>query len=85
MELTVFSIFDTKAATFSRPFVAVREGEASRTFVDLVNAPNKDNPFAQHPEDYSLHRLGKFNQNSGELTDHVNYQIISGLEAVETE
>lgn len=85
MELTVFSIFDSKAATFSRPFVAVREGEASRTFVDLINAPQKDNPFAQHPEDYSLHKLGKFNQNSGELTEEVNYQIITGLEARETE
>tara|TARA_A100001037_G_C15145631_1_gene636171 strand:- start:869 stop:1138 length:270 start_codon:yes stop_codon:yes gene_type:complete len=81
METTVFSIYDVKAGTFSRPFIAVREGEASRTFVDLINAPQKDNPFAQHPEDYSLHRVGKWNMGSGELIDVVNYTIITGLQA----
>jgi len=63
MKLTVFSIFDEKAQTFSKPFFLTHKGEAIRVFSDVVN--DEKSMIAKHPEDYKLYKLGSFDDVSG--------------------
>lgn len=65
MKLGAYSIFDKKADVYSKPFFVGQDGEASRMFIDLVN--DSKTTLHRHPEDYSLYRIGEFNDNSGEI------------------
>lgn len=55
---TIFTIYDAKAAAYLPPFILPRVEMARRTFSDCVNSA--DHQFGIHPEDYTLFRLGKF-------------------------
>lgn len=77
----IFSVYDVASGTFQRPFVALKKGEAIRSFVDIC--ADKSHPLGQHPEDYTLFELGSFNDQSGEIIDVVNAKVITGLEAAD--
>jgi hypothetical protein len=76
----IFSIFDSAASVYMRPFPAQAEGAASREFSDLCVAG--DSPFAKHPEDYTLMRIGMFDDNTGEVVPETPVKVVSGLECV---
>lgn len=64
----VYSVFDSKLATFDRPFYMLSDASAIRSFSDAVNEPNElTRHWHRHPEDYSLFHLGKFNDLVGEF------------------
>lgn len=68
MILNVYSVFDSKLATFERPFYMISDAAAIRSFSDAVNEPNDmTRHWNRHPEDYSLFHLGKFNDLVGEF------------------
>ena len=79
MRLNAYAIYDVKAAMYQRPFFAVRDGEATRAFVDAV--ATKDHPLGQHPEDYTLFRIGAFNDESGLLEASPAERMMTALEA----
>jgi len=67
LELTAFAIRDTKAEAFTNaPIFTVSRGVAIRMFTTLVN--DKTTDAGQHPADFTLFEVGKFNQTTGELT-----------------
>lgn len=57
------TIFDSAAECYQRPFFCRAVGEATRIFSDLVNDP--DHPVGQHPDHYTLFRIGEFSEFSG--------------------
>lgn len=59
----VFSIKDVKSKTFGRPWQAINDAVAIRSFSDAINAP--ESQFRAHAEDYVLYRLGSFNDFTG--------------------
>lgn len=63
MIFKVFSVFDSKAAYYSRPFFAKTTGEAIRLFEDSVR--DKDSLFSKHPLDFTLFELGIFDDSNG--------------------
>lgn len=65
MKLLIFSVFDSKASAFLPVFMMRSNGEAMRMFQDEVNREGSE--FAKHPEDYTLFRVGEFDQLTGEL------------------
>lgn len=65
MNLGVYSVFDRKAAVFARPFVAPNDAMAVRSFLAARQDPSTE--LAKFPEDFSLHRLGSFDDDTGEL------------------
>jgi len=65
MKLLAFTIFDTKAQAYGRPFFNHTIPEAIRTFTDAVNAA--DSPFFRHPEDYLLFHVGSYDDAGGVL------------------
>lgn len=65
MILQVFAILDDKAGSYSAPFFMATRGQALRAFADLANDPQST--INKHPEDYRLHHIGTFDDNSGKL------------------
>lgn len=61
----VFSIYDSKAEVFAIPVFFRNAGEAIRAFQTAVG--DAESPYCQHPEDYSLHEIGSFDEDSGAL------------------
>lgn len=60
MKHLIFSVRDLSAAAYGRPFYSTARGLAIRSFMDEVNRPSEDNLLYQHPEDFTLHYLGTF-------------------------
>jgi len=65
MKLLVFSVFDSKAEAFLRPYFAETRGLAMRAFRDAVNDPSHE--MCKHAEDYTLFLIGEFDQGLGQL------------------
>lgn len=67
MKKVFYAVYDRKAEQYSAPFLEVKDGTAIRAIQDMViNSP--DHSFAKHPTDYSLHRLGVFEDETGDIT-----------------
>jgi len=77
MKLRIYSIYDSAAKNYQRPFYAGQDAEALRAFEDLVNDENT--PVHAHPEHYSLHRLGDFDDSTGTIQDETNENLATAL------
>lgn len=75
MAKVYYAVFDRKAEIYSQPFLEIKDGTAIRAIQDIV-INNKDHAFAKHPSDFSLHRLGSFDENSGEITGQKPTKLI---------
>ena len=60
-----YSVFDSASDTYDRPFFAQSDGQAMRSFGDI--AVNAEHPIGQHPADYTLFRVGSWDDNEGKL------------------
>lgn len=78
--LNAYSIYDAAAGAFTRPFFMQTDQQAQRAFLDLVNTEGE--MVNKHPEDYTLFKIGNFNELSGEFGDVHNLKLLTGLEAV---
>jgi len=58
MKIKIFSIFDSAALIYCRPFFMPEIGQALRSFVDMAN--DKNEPVGQHPADYTLFHVGEY-------------------------
>lgn len=58
MKHNIFTVFDQKAKAHLPPFFLPEIGMAERTFADCCN--DKEHQFGKHPEDYTLMRIGTF-------------------------
>lgn len=67
MTKVYYAVFDKKADMYSAPFLEIKDGTAIRAVQDIV-INNKDHAFAKHPGDFSLHRLGEFDETTGVIT-----------------
>ena len=65
MKLNVYSVYDSKAEAFLPPFFLPMEGQALRIFQNTAN--NKDHDFGRNPMDYTLFKLGEFDDDNGLL------------------
>lgn len=65
---SIFSVYDVKAKTFSTPFFSVNRQTALRDFHRATNDPQSD--LHNFPEDYTLHDLGTFDDQSGSIACH---------------
>ena len=65
MKINVYTIHDSAPNVFNRPFYCQSDAEALRMFDDM--AVDAEHPIGQHPEHYTLFRIGTYEQNTGEL------------------
>ena len=82
MRLNVYTIFDTASGAYMRPFYMQADNAAIRSFKDLAVAA--DHEIGKHPEDYSLWRIGTFDDNKGMLVPEDRECLATALELVAT-
>lgn len=80
MKKNLYAIIDTASGVYDGPIPGMSDGQVIRSFSDM--AVNADHPVGQHPEDYSLIKVGTWNDGTGEIEDLQNMTLITGLEAV---
>ena len=80
MKTQLYSIYDTASGIYDKVVFAPSDGIVTREFQDLCTSA--DHPYGQHPEDYSLFRLGSFDNLTGTVTDEKNECLATGLELV---
>lgn len=61
----MYTVYDSKAEFYSKPFYARSNGEALRQFQAAANDPQ--NNIGLYPEDYALFEMGEFDELSGEI------------------
>jgi len=72
MRFLLFSIRDTKANCFLAPFVARSEIDAMRQIsASFKNPQIADTPIGQNPQDFDLHAVAFFEDESGAVTPTV--------------
>jgi hypothetical protein len=81
--LNCYAIYDKKAMSFATPFFAVNDEVAMRSFEDLVR--DRRSFVSQHPEDFALHFVGRFDVETGKLLPRQEgagtYLVEDGLQA----
>ena len=63
----VLATYDKKTETFSGPFITKKIAAAMRDFSD--ECKNEKSYLAQHPEDYSLWRIGEYDEEHGTMKE----------------
>jgi len=64
--MKIFSIYDSKAEAYLKPFFAVTRGVALRSFTTACQDESSD--FHQYAGDYTLFEIGMFDERTGVLT-----------------
>lgn len=64
-KLVVCAVFDRAVQAFARPIFVPHQQVAVRSFTDEVNRKAEDNGIHQHPEDFELHALAVFEEETG--------------------
>jgi len=78
----VFAISDRAVKAYNRPFYGPTTTWGIRSFYDEVNRADKDNLAYAHPEDYELHMLGTFDDETGRFNQENGPTVIArGKEA----
>ena len=78
MRMNVYTIYDVAAGVYLRPFFHHSDGAATRVFKDMVMDGEHD--IGRHPEDYSLYRIGTYDDNKGSLAAEEKDCLATALE-----
>ena len=80
MRMNVYTIFDVASGAYLRPWFVQADGQALRAFSDLCTDATHE--IGKHPEDYSLFRIGTFDDNKGQLVGEAPECLATALEMV---
>lgn len=64
--LQIFSVYDSKAESFSQPFFCPNAAIAIRSFSEEVSNPQSQ--LSKYPADFTLFHIGSFNDSTSLLT-----------------
>ena len=73
MKKPMFAVFDNTAKMYGTPFLEITDGTAIRLMQDTAKG---DHPFARHPQDFTLTRLGMFDEETGEINQSSKDDVI---------
>ena len=77
MDKNLYSIYDKKSQTYMQPFVDLTDGTATRQCMDLL--ANTNAPFAKYPEDFTLMRIGSWDEIGGIPTADTPPEVVVEL------
>ncbi len=80
MKVQCYAIFDTCSGIYEKPFFSTTDDLVKREFQDI--AVSADHPISNHPEHYSLWRLGNFDNNTGKILNEPNECLWQAVEAI---
>lgn len=82
MILSVYSLHDTVARSFNKPFVQVNDAVAVRS---LKDAMRNDKTLLDNAGDYVLHLVGQWNDDTGVLSEHAPSIVVVNCGALAQE
>lgn len=78
----LYSVFDSLAEIWHAPMTMRSDGEAQRAF--MASCTRVGSPVADSPMDYSLHRIGDFDETTGAVSSEVApIRVCSALEVLQ--
>lgn len=80
MKMFVYTIYDIAAGVYLRPFFARSDDESIRSFARI--AENKEDIVGQSPQDFTLHRIGTWDDKEGELVGETPKKVVTALEVL---
>ena len=80
MKVSLFAVFDRCSGVYDGPIPGRADAEMVRNFVHMCG--NKESKISQSPEDFTLFKVGSWNDGTGELEDMVPEKLINGAEAL---
>ncbi len=80
MKHNTYSVFDQASGLYSPPVYELSDDTARRSFGQL--AQNAEHPIGQHPKDYTLFRVGIFDDVNGKMHDEQNESLCTALEII---
>ncbi len=80
MKLNAYTIYDVASGVYMRPFFSQADGQAVRGFKDI--ATDAEHEVGRHPEDYTLYRMGSFNDTTGKMQGEELEKLATGLECL---
>jgi hypothetical protein len=80
MKMNMYTIFDVASGAYMRPFFMPSDGQAKRAFKDI--STDAEHEVGRHPEDYTLYKVGIFDDNSGEVMAFSPEKIVTALACV---
>jgi len=83
MDHLLFTIYDEKAEVFLPPFFVPTIGIARRAFTDCINSDS--HVMGKHPADYTLFKLGAFDDSNAEIAGTAKTMIGNGVEFINPE
>lgn len=78
MIVKLYSVFDSAAQAYNTPLTFQSEGLAIRSFSDAVN--KEDSNFRRHAKDYTLFRIGEFDDATGEIKPLSPQAVVNALQ-----
>lgn len=76
--MKIFTIFDRVSEKAGNIFTCATIGEAERQFHDALENSQAGSLFRTHPQDFSLHLLGEFDEKSISITNAKSQEICAG-------
>ena len=68
MKTSLYSIYDTKAKYYSKPFQAQNDDTSMRMIANTFTDPQaQQSEYVKNPEDFTLIRLASFDDSTGEI------------------
>lgn len=81
----ICAVYDSAANAYGQPFFVPAVGLATRSFIDEVNREAPDNTVYVHPDDYTLFRIGAFDDETGQLVPEKPTSLLRGKDAKRSE
>lgn len=77
--MNIYSVKDTRTGEFAQPFFTKHDTQAVRIFAEAVKTDDANNMLFKYPRDFTLHKVGTWNNETGELSGYTEPQpIITG-------
>jgi hypothetical protein len=82
MKVNVYAIYDAKAEVFGKPIFFNTDGLAVRSFYEACEHPESE--FKKYPHDFSLLKIGTYDDAKGALEAKKPEEIATALDAIKT-
>ena len=76
----LYAVYDRASGIYDGPLRGAADGLVVRQFCDMCIGTETD--ISKHPEDFTLFKLGMFNDGTGEFETQPPEKLINGAEAI---
>lgn len=80
MIVNLYAVFDVASGVYDGPVAAQTDAVAIRNFSGMTSNP--ESPIGKNPEDFSLVRVGRWDDSKGEVIQEDRVTLITANEAI---